>query len=188
MYQRGRPYSDDVRSRVAQLFNQGHRSREIALQLQISVSTVNRYRRTFADHEGRYEAQPPKEAGGYRHSLLKKAELQELGNILLKHPKLTMSELKQLATEQKLFQGNKVPSDSTIYRAVKKLGLHYGKASFVDPKTEQATGEPLVVYEKRVFRQHQNQGVLGPLNPWNLLFFDESNFSLYDQLTDNDPC
>ena len=53
----------------------------------------------------------------------------------------------------------------------------------MDPKASArlALQDPLIVLERKTWREMQRKGTDGELNPWNLLFFDESNFHLYSQ-------
>jgi hypothetical protein len=58
----------------------------------------------------------------------------KLGELLLQHPKLTIRELKQLAVDSAILDPEKVPSDTTIWRAIRKLNLDFSKVVYVDPK------------------------------------------------------
>ena len=52
----------------------------------------------------------------------------------MRHPKLTIRELTQRAVDAKILDPDRVPSDTTVWRAIKKLNLDFSKASYVDPK------------------------------------------------------
>jgi transposase len=198
VYKRGFALSSDVRARVMELLQQGVRPTQIAARLMISTKTVHRYKLSAEKQQLRVPLPEPR--GGYRSSIatLDRKQIISLGALLLRTPKLSIRELRQLAVEKEIIAADKVPSCSTISRAVKKLDLQWKRATYMDPKgivfklrdadkSEQAdpqvdaAGAQLIAQERAAFRLVQREGVDGQLNPYHLLFMDETNFRLYDQ-------
>src|SRR5690349_8519686 len=123
IYRRGHPLAYDLRSRVMRYLQQGMAKTQIALKLCVSRSTVQRYQKLA--HEQTHLVPTVRPRGGYRNevALLDRQQILQLGEMLLRQPKLTIRELKQLAVEQSIINPDKVPSDITVWRANKKLNL-----------------------------------------------------------------
>jgi len=134
VYRRGHPLPHDLRARAMLLLQQGIPKQTIAQRLCISRSTLLRYQK---DSALQAKAVPiVKSRGGYRAAvaLLNRQQILQLGEMLLKQPKLTIRELKQQAVDAAILNPDKVPSDTTIWRALKKLDLNFSKVSYIDPK------------------------------------------------------
>lgn len=192
VYRRGHPLPIDLRSRVMVCLQQGMTAKRIAQQLQISMRTVCRYKKTTTEQQ--VSVPLVRSRGEYRSSiaLLNRQQILFIAELLIKMPKLTIRELKQLAVEREILDPEKVPSDTTIWRAIKKLDIDWKKASYTDPKglvrpiaepNEEKVdpGAHAIMEERAAFRFIQRQGLDGQLNPYNLMFMDESNLRLYDQ-------
>jgi len=223
VYRRGHPLPHDLRARAMLLLQQGIPKQTIAKRLCLSRSTLLRYQKAS---ESQVKAVPiVKPRGGYRAAvaLLNRQQILQLGEMLLSQPKLTIRELKQQAVDAAILDPDKVPSDTTIWRAVKKLDLDFSKASYIDPKgakqyaaerkaddanennnEEEKQGSPpeipgparnagaparvmnteeadLIAAERKAFRFVQKQGPEGQLNPFHLIFMDETNGRAFDQ-------
>ena len=143
VYRRGHPLPQDLRARVMLYLQQGLRKQTIASRLCISRSTVLRYQQAAAEQNNTVPQVRPR--NGYRSSvaLLNREQILKLGEMLLQQPKLTIRELKQLAVETRVLDPEKVPSDTTIWRGIRKLNLDFSKASYADPKglKQQAANE-----------------------------------------------
>jgi transposase len=178
----GRAYSSELRSRVMDLVQQGHDNTSIAHHLKIAPRTVYRY--IAAAKKQNTLIPKPKPSGGYRHSLLDRDQLIEIGKLLLQNPKQSMKRLKQLAVENGIINEKQVPSDTVFYSYIRnKLGLKYKKAKSKDPKTvhSDTTDDVSLNYlEQRFFRSMQRDGTEGSVNPNDLIFIDETNFRLVD--------
>jgi len=202
VYRRGHPLAVDLRSRVMLYLQQGLSATAVAHRLEISVRTVSRYKRQAIAQKLAVPMVRPR--GGFRKSiaLLNRQQILALGELLMKGPKLTIRELKQLAVQREIIKFDNVPSNTTIWRAIRKLDIHWKKASYTDPKgllslgpaaADEAAmnvpgpavsvdmGAQVIMEERAAFRYIQRQGANGQLNPYNLLFMDESNFRLFDQ-------
>ncbi len=202
IYRRGHPLAADLRSRVMLYVQQGLTAKAVAESLLISVRTVSRYKNLALTQNLSVPLVQPR--GGFRKSiaLLNRQQILALGELLLKNPKLTIRELKQLAAQQEIIDSNKVPSDTSIWRAIKKLNIDWKKASYSDPKgvLRRAASErdgvaeldampadimdpgaKAIMEERAAFRYIQRQGFDGQLNPYKLWFMDESNFRMFDQ-------
>jgi len=202
IYRRGHPLSLDMRSRVMSCLQQGMSSKQVAKELRVSTRTVARYRKLANEQHLPVPVARPR--GGFRSSLtlMNRQQILALAEVLLKAPKLTMRELRQRAVQMNILDENKVPSETTIWRAIKKLNIDWKKATYVDPKgialpviSEAAAiaaplgpegriqdpGATAISQERAAWRFVQRLGTDGQLNPYNLLFMDESNFRLYDQ-------
>ena len=134
VYRRGHPLPHDLRARAMLLLQQGIPKQAIAKRLCISRSTLLRYQKAS---ELQVKAVPiVKPRGGYRSAvaLLNREQILQLGEMLLRQPKLTIRELKQRAVDAAILDPDKVPSDTTIWRAIKKLDLDFSTASYIDPK------------------------------------------------------
>ena len=191
LFRRGIPLSYDIRARVMKFLSDGLSAAEIARRLKISKRTVWRYKKA-ADAQKKSVPKPLRQ-GGYRASvaLLNRDKILKIGNILIENPKLNIKELKQKAVTLEILDQMNVPSDVTIWRAMKKLGLKFKRANYVDPQTlpsirnssssssstESAASisnkiTHLIVEEQQAFRTIQKQGTAGQLNPYELLFMD----------------
>ena len=212
VYRRGHPLPVDLRSRIMLRVQQQMSATDIAKQLQISTRTVWRYKNAAI----RQQVSVPqvRSRGGYRSSIamLDRNQMLQLAELLLNMPKLTIRELKQMAVEKLILDPQKVPSDTTIWRAIKKMDIDWKKASYTDPKgirrpfthpvvSGQQTpshgdhvnasstapaavlepGANAIMEERAAFRFVQRLGTEGQLNPYNLMFMDESNLRLFDQ-------
>lgn len=193
-------HSADIRARVMECSGRGMQPSEIASRLMVSTKTIRRYRRAAEVQHLRVPR--PKPRGGYRRSLavLNRDQIVGLGQLLMQLPKLSIRDLRQTAIERGVLDADKVVSCSTVARAIKKLDLTWKRATFVDPKgiidrerpanaddavnqTERESDRQaqLLADERVAFRLLQRQGRDGQLNPYDLLFMDETNCRLYDQ-------
>lgn len=205
IYRRGHALPQDLRSRVMLHLKEGLSKQLIANRLSISRSTVLRYEKSARAQSQEVPIARPR--GGYRSSvaLLNRQQILQLGEMLLRRPKLTIRELKQLAIEADILNPDRVPSDTTIWRAIRKLNLDFSKALYVDPKGSKETRAAerkeddqkeeeeekkndarlqegdLIAEERSAFRFAQKQGNDGQLNPLNLIFMDETNSRAFDQ-------
>jgi len=134
IYRRGHPLPHDLRARVMLYLQQGLAKQAIANRLSISRSTVLRYQKTAAEQSKPIPSVRPR--GGFRSAIaiLDRQQILKLGEMLLQHPKLTVRELKQLAVDAAVLDPEKVPSDTTVWRAIRKLNLDFSKVVYVDPK------------------------------------------------------
>ena len=208
IHRRGHPLPRDLRARVMLYLQQGISKQAIASRLSISRSSVLRYQKASIAQSVAVPSVRPR--GGYRSAiaLLNRQQVLKLGELLLQHPKLTIRELKQLAVDSAILNPEQVPSDTTVWRAIRKLNLDFSKVEYVDPKgsktylaeqkhdpsnqpqasaandsTEANNPEDgnLIAAERRAFRFIQKQGTDGQLNPANLMFMDETNSRAFDQ-------
>ena len=191
VYRRGHPLPVDLRSRIMLRVQQQMSATDIAKQLQISTRTVWRYKNAAICQQ--VSVPQVRSRGGYRSSIamLDRNQMLQLAELLMKMPKLTIRELKQMAVEKLILDPQKVPSDTTIWRAIKKMDIDWKKASYIDPKgirrpftDPTAVLEPganAIMEERAAFRFVQRLGTEGQLNPYNLMFMDESNLRLFDQ-------
>ena len=134
VYRRGHPLPHDLRARAMLLLQQGLSKQNIATRLCLSRSTLLRYQKASEAQQKAVPIGTPR--GGYRAAvaLLNRQQILQLGEMLLRQPKLTIRELKQRAVGAAILDPDKVPSDTTVWRAIKKLDLDFSKASYVDPK------------------------------------------------------
>src|SRR4051794_27321176 len=79
--QHGRAYSRELRSRTMQLLAAGKTPNEIAYQLKISERTVFRYAK--ASQEQQRLVPIPKRSGRWRHGLMDRKQMIEIGSLLL---------------------------------------------------------------------------------------------------------
>ena len=86
--------------------------------------------------------------GGHRWSLLSRLQVQQLAQFALEHPKWTVKELHAFAMAQRLLP-EPPPSETTVWRALRKAGLSRKRARFTDPRV--ATDEA-VAAERRAFQ------------------------------------
>ena len=116
------------------LLQQGIPKQTIAKRLCLSRSTLLRYQKASTLQVKAVPTVKPR--GGYRAAvtLLNRQQILQLGEMLLSRPKLTIRELKQQAVDAAILNPDKVPSDTTIWRAVEKLDLDFSKVSYIDPK------------------------------------------------------
>ncbi len=134
VYRRGHPLPHDLRARAMLLLQQGISKQTVAKRLCLSRSTLLRYQKASEIQQKAVPVVNPR--GGYRAAvaLLNREQILQLGQMLLRQPKLTIRELKQRAVEAAILDPDKVPSDTTVWRAIKKLDLDFSKASYIDPK------------------------------------------------------
>jgi transposase len=172
-HRRGTAYPPAIRERVMNLLAEGHSLNKIAEQLCISRLTVLRYKKMARD-QGTLVPQP-KKMGGYRYSKLNRQQIQWLSEYLVKHPKLTLHELRLHAVQQGILKEPGVPSISTLSQVLKKKGgLHYAKALFRDPKV--SSEDSLIAVEKKKFQTAQKKDKIFSIS--KLLFMDETNITL----------
>jgi transcriptional regulator with XRE-family HTH domain len=121
IYRRGHPLPQDLRARVMLYLQQGLSKQTIANRLCISRSTVSRYQKAAAEQNKAVPNVRP--WGGYRSSaaLLNRQQILQLGEMLLRQPKLTIRELKQFAVDAAVLGPDKVPSDTTIWNSKAEL-------------------------------------------------------------------
>lgn len=138
IYRRGHPLPHDLRARVMLYLQQGMSKQAIANRLSISRSSVLRYHKASLVQSQAVPTVQPR--GGYRSTiaLLDRQQVLQLGELLLQKPKLTIRELKQLAVNLAILHPEQVPSDTTVWRAIRKLNLDFSKAVYVDPKGSKA--------------------------------------------------
>jgi transposase len=134
IYRRGHPLPYDLRARVMLYLQQGLAKQTIAQRLSISRSTVLRYEKAAVAQS--VPIPGVQNRGGFRSAIamLNRQQILKLGEMLLQHPKLTIRELKQLAVDAAVLDPEKVPSDTTVWRAIHKLNLDFSKVVYVDPK------------------------------------------------------
>src|SRR5690606_34041817 len=94
--------------------------------------------------------------------------------LALENRKRSGADIRQLAIERGLIEPT--VSLSAVYRALNKTGLRRGRLSWKDPKLQT---DPLIAYEWRRFRYHQRTDPV--FEPQRLIFFDESNYRLWEQ-------
>jgi transposase len=138
IYRRGHPLPHDLRARVMLYLQEGMSKQAIANRLSISRSSVLRYHKASLVQSQAVPTVRPR--GGYRSALalLDREQVLKLGELLLRQPKLTIRELKQLAVDLAILNPEQVPSDTTVWRAVRKLNLDFSKVVYVDPKGSKA--------------------------------------------------
>ena len=134
VYRRGHPLPQDLRARAMLLLQQGLTKQAVAKRLCLSRSTLLRYQKASEKQHRTVPLVKPR--GGYRAAvaLLNRQQILQMGEMLLRQPKMTIRELKQRAVDTAILDPDKVPSDTTIWRAIKKLDLDFSKASYIDPK------------------------------------------------------
>lgn len=139
VYRRGHPLPHDLRARAMMLLRQGLSKQAVAKRLCLSRSTLLRYQKASEMQNKPVPLVKPR--GGYRASvaLLNRQQILQLGEMLLGQPKLTIRELKQRAVDAAILDSEKVPSDTTVWRAIKKLDLDFSKASYIDPRVQSNT-------------------------------------------------
>ena len=86
----GVPYSQDLRQRVQARLQEGQSQKQIATALQISTSTVARYKSRL-QKQGNLKPSPQ---GGYRYSKLQRQQLLELAKYVRDNPKVRLQDLK----------------------------------------------------------------------------------------------
>src|SRR4051812_45732729 len=96
---------------------------DIARSLHVSRQTVYRYKHA-ASQQGAAVPRPLPQ-GGFRSALLDRAQIVGLAQLLLAAPKQTIRELKRAAVACGLIDATCVPSDSVIYRTIRKTALRH---------------------------------------------------------------
>jgi len=182
-HKRGTPYPPAIRERVMELLREGHSLSEVAERLRISRLTVLRYKKMAQDQNATIPQ--PKNMGGFRYSKLNRRQIEQLSEYLIQHPKLTLEELREIAIEKGILKSSEpadIPSISTLWYVLnKKAGMHFGRASFRDPKTT-SSGSPLaeggspIAIEKNKFKVAQKKDKDFSIS--KLLFMDETNLTL----------
>jgi len=149
-----RPYSTDLRERVAAAVDNGEGSqREIAALFRVSLSFIVRLlqRRRAA---GTLE---PKPHGGGPPPALGPEDQRRLAELIRTDPDATLKQLKQ--------RGGFTCSPKTLWRALRRRGLTFKKKSL--HASEQ--GRPDVQEKRRSFRKEVEQ-----IEPGRLVFVDET--------------
>ena len=173
IHKRGTAYPPALQEQVMNLLAEGHSLNNIAERLCISWLTVLRYKK-MAQDQGTLVPKP-KKSGGFRCSKLNRQQIQWLSNYLVKHPKLTLKELQAHAVQQDILKEPRISSISTLWKVLnQKAGVHYGKASFQDPKV--SLENSLITIEKKKFQTAQKKDKMFSLS--QLLFMDETNLTL----------
>jgi len=160
----GKPLPPEIRVRIMKLLDDGVPVREIAHRFMVSRSSVYRVQAT----------PEPKPSGGFRHSNLDRAQIVAIAKLAVQKPKSTAAELLHDAIDAGIIS-NQV-GVSSVYRALHKTGLHHGRMTWIDPKI---TTDPLIVRERRLFREHQKRDPLFRAD--RLVWMDESNYRLWEQ-------
>jgi transposase len=175
-HRRGTPYPPAIRERVMDLLAEGYSLSNVAKRLSVSRATVIRYKNMARDQHTTIPR--PKKQGGYRHSKLNREQIQRLSQLLVKHPKLALHELRTLAIQKGIFKdsGSPPPSIPTLWYVLhNKAGMHFTTASFRDPKTSSRAegGSAAIPTEAHKFQIAQKKFSVS-----NLLFMDETNLTL----------
>lgn len=149
-----RPYSKDLRERVAAAVDQGEGSqREIARRFCVSLTFVFRLLRRRRDAD----TLDPKPHGGCPPPALGAEDLQRLAELIAKQPDATLEQLRE--------RGGFQCSLTTIWRCLHRLGLTRKKKTL--HADEQ--GRPDVQKKRRSFRRKVKQ-----IEPQRLIFVDET--------------
>ena len=164
-----------LRTTVADMLNDGSSVKDITKATGLPQTTVYRFRQMFRNDDASYEASGSQRPG--RVSLTRE-NLIRFGTELSERPKTTMSELLQLGVAEGMFEAESAPTETTVYRWMRRMGFAFRKVRTVDSSTKE---RPNVVYERQAFRKAQQDPDDNSLLIDDLLFFDESNFYLGTQ-------
>ena len=149
-----RPYSMDLRERVAATVDEGQRSQhEIARLFRVSLSFVSR----LLKRRRQRGTLAPEPHGGGPHRVLGAADRWRLAGLVAEHNDDTLEELRQ--------RGGFTCSLTTIWRELRRRGLTRKKKS---PHAEQRE-RPDVQAKRRSFRRRVRR-----VEPGRLRFVDES--------------
>ena len=110
-----KPYSMDLREKVLAAVDRGESCASVARRFELSERTVREYR--YRRDRGRLEPEKPGPQGPIR---LNEADLEKLRELVAADPGLT---LQQLAGHMHVSV-----VESTIHRALKKLGISFKKS------------------------------------------------------------
>ncbi|MEM1305850.1 MAG: helix-turn-helix domain-containing protein [Planctomycetota bacterium] len=105
-----------IRRRVVAALERGESGVSIARRLEIGERTVRRLRKCWAAGE----SLEPRKSGSSRHRKLTEADLALLGREVAADPGVTLAELRGRLSV--------TVAESTVSRALKKLGLSYKKS------------------------------------------------------------
>jgi transposase len=152
-----RPYSMDLRERVAAAVDAGEGSqREIAQLFRVSISFVSRLLAQRRDRD----TLAPKPHGGCPPAVLSQADREQLVRLAQEHNDATLAQLRQ--------RGGFQCSLTTIWRVLRQHGLTYKKKS--QHATEQQ--RPDVQRKRRSFRKQVQR-----IDPQRLVFVDETGLT-----------
>ena len=154
------PISQEIREQVAIRLNAGQQPKDIAAALGIALKSIYRMRKQFSHEEG-YVATPLRRTE--KASITREA-LVEMSRILSKSPKMTLAELRDECVSQGLFEADKAPDLSTVWRRLQKVGYRWKKPLYQDDRAKRTIRQ----YESCLFRKAQDEG----LDPTTLLSFD----------------
>jgi len=115
----GKPYSDDLRSRIVAADGNGSTIAEIAAQFGVSISSVLRFRRL---HRETGEVKPCKFGGYKEHALAPHEEL--VREVVAAQPDITLAELRAILASEQVMVGR-----SSIARFLQHLNLTFKKKS-----------------------------------------------------------
>lgn len=130
---KGNAYSNDLRARVVAAIKNGGTIKGVALQFSIGSATVYRWVRLNRE-TGSYVPRP---YGGGRRPTLDEAAHQLIWKLVEEKPDRTIAELNQLIAER----GYKT-SNSTVSRALLRLGLTFKKKASLPPSATAPTSSP----------------------------------------------
>jgi transposase len=158
-----KPYSNDLRQKVIEVYRQGKSSlREIAWRFLVSLSFVMALVKQFRD-TGRID---PKPHGGGKKRKIAGTDLFVLRQLVEEHSDATLLELSNLFFER---TGIKV-SESTVWQALRRLRISRKKKTF--HATERDTDE----YVRQARKEYRRQQPTMPAR--KLIFVDESGTNL----------
>ena len=119
------PISQEMREHVATRLNAGQPPKEISSALGLALKSVYRMRKQFTQPgQEEYVAAPLMRTE--KDSITREA-LVEMSRILSKSPKMTLAELRDECVSQGLFEADKAPDLSTVWRRLQKVGYRWKK-------------------------------------------------------------
>ena len=161
----------DVREQVALRLNAGQRPQDIGTALGLGLKTIYRMKKQFTLQGEEFIATPLRRTA---RENINRATLVEMSRLLSKSPKLTLAELRDQCVALGLFEADKAPDLSTLWRRLQKVGYRWKKPLYQDARAKRTVRQ----YESCMFRKAQDEG----LDSTTLLSMDES-FIYYEQAT-----
>ncbi len=158
-----KPYSNDFRHKVIEAYNSGKRSlRKTAARFSVSVDFVWRLSKRFRE----FGSVEPKPHGGGQSLKIQGEALNFLRQLIETKPDATLAEL----CEQLYYTKQLKVSESTVCRALKKLGLSRKKKTFHATEREQ---DEAVQKERQRYQQK-----MPTMDVKRLIFVDETGINL----------
>lgn len=175
---KGKPLSFQERTNVIKLLDKGYSHKKIQECLNIHPRTIAMLKKQIKEQNipvsalGTLGVPRPGVQGGYRWSRMSEEQKSMCSRIAIENPTYTLSQIQKSLLE---VYPDLTVSEPTIWRALRKSGLHFMRAKMKDPRAEGSASHKA---ELESFVEEQQKGDKGKFDVEDLFFMDETSIYL----------